>query len=349
MDQTILNENSRKLGAFLKDKTVMITGAGGLIGSRIAQYLDYLNETEGSHIRAVLLDLREGACKPLLEKQTDPEAFTFVACDLEKGIPCTCHVDHIIHCAGFSGGSKLHLTDPIKVFDTGLKGTRAALDYAAAHGCAGFLYVSTYEVYGQVSGDNKIAETQVCDLDTFELRNCYAEVKRLCESLLCAFSKQYGLNVYAARLTSTFGSGVRYQDPRFFAEFARCAIENRDIVLKSHGKTVRSYLDADDAAIAFLYILMNGESCNAYNLANRNNEISIREIAERIIALSGTESKLVFDIAEDAAKLGMRKEGRTVMDTAKIEAIGWRPVYDFDDTLKKLIGSMRASKEAAAQ
>lgn len=347
MEQTILNENSRQLGAFLQDATVMITGAGGLIGSHIAQYLDYLNQTQNTNIKTLLLDIQDAGCRKILEKQSDPSAFTFVQCDLEKNIPCDCTVDYIIHCAGFSGGSKMHLKDPVKVFDTGINGTRNALDYAVAHGCKGFLYVSTYEVYGDSSCEEKIPETQTCNLDTFELRSCYAEVKRLCESLLCAFSKKYGLNVYAARLTSTFGSGVRYEDPRFFAEFGRCVIENKDIVLKSHGTTVRSYLDADDAAIAFLYILMKGTSCNAYNLANRSNEISIREIAERMIAISGADSKLVFDVAEDASVFGMRKEGKTVMDTTKIESIGWRAVYSMDDTLGKLIDSMKASRDAA--
>lgn len=344
MDKSVLLQNDSFLGSNLKDCTVLISGATGLIGSHIVQYLDHLNKTANAGIRIIMLDINAAAYQKIADGLYDPSACTFVECDLEQGAPIDENVDYIIHCAGFSGGSKMHLKNPLKVFDTGINGTRKLLDYAVSHNCKGFLYVSTYEVYGDSSCEERIPETQACNLDTFELRNCYAEIKRLCESMLCAFSKQYGLNVYAARLTSTFGSGVRYNDPRFFAEFARCVIENRDIVLKSQGATVRGYLDADDAVTAFLYILLNGESCNAYNLTNPNNEISIRDIAESVIALSGTSSKVVFDIAEDTAKLGMRKEGKTVMDASKLLSIGWKPAYSMDDTLQKLIESMKKDK-----
>lgn len=344
MNQAILEKNSQYLGSRLAGSTVLITGATGLIGSHIVNYLDDLNRSMHCGIKAVLADINDANRQSIFDHLSDASDFTFVQCDLEKGIPYEGTVDYIIHCAGFSGGSKIHLKDPIKVFDTGINSTRNLLDFAVTHGCKGFLYVSTYEVYGDTSCETKIPETQSCNLDTFELRSSYAEVKRLCESLLCAFSAKYELNVYSVRLTSTFGSGVRYEDPRFFAEFARCVIENKDIVLKSHGTTVRSYLDADDAAIAFLYVLMNGETCNAYNLTNPNNEISIKEIAERMIAISGASTKLVFDLSEDAAKFGMRREGKTVMDASKLLSIGWEPVYSFDDTLTKLIDSMRESK-----
>ena len=345
MNEGILQQHTKYLAEKLQGKTVLVTGAAGLIGSSIVRYIDYINSVEKSKIKCVLVDITDERKKELFGTLDFENLYTFVKCDLQKELPYSGKVDYIIHCAGFSGGSKLHLTNPVKVFDVGIGGTRNLLQFAVSNDCKGFLYVSTYEVYGDTSNDEKIKETQTCNLDTFVLRNCYAEVKRVCESMICAFSAQYGFDVFAARLTSTFGNGVRYHDPRFFAEFARCVINNQDIVLKSHGTTVRSYLDSDDAAIAFLYILVNGQSCNAYNLANSENEISIRDIADRIIRLSGTSAKIRFDIENDTAKFGMRKEGKTVMDTSKIEAIGWSPVYSFDDTLIKLIESIKKGKE----
>ena len=239
----------------------------------------------------------------------------------------------------------MRLKDPVKVFDINYGGTRALLDYAAAHHCEKFLFVSTYEIYGDASMEEPITEDHVCSLDPLVLRNCYAEIKRVCESMLCAFSAKYGLNVYSVRLTSTFGAGVQYDDPRFFAEFARCVIENRNIVLKSSGSTVRSYLDADDAATAFLYVLANGISGNAYNLTNMSNEVSIKDMAEKIILISGASIQLVFEIADDPYKFGMRKEGKTVMDASKLQALGWKPVYTLDETLEKLLDSIRETRK----
>ena len=257
-------------------------------------------------------------------------------------------VDYIIHCAGISGGSKMHLKDPLKIYDIGINGTRSLLDYASTHGCNGFVYISTYEIYGGVNEDSLIPENHACLLDPMVLRNSYAEVKRLCESLCVAYSTKYGFNVYSGRLTSSFGTGVSYDDPRFFAEFARCVVNGQDIVLKSTGGTIRNYLDVDDAASGFLYILVNGENGNAYNLTNRNNAVSVRDIAKRMIEVGGNNVKLVFDIVEDVKALGFRKEGVTVMDPSKLESLGWAPVYTLDETFKKLIEAIKTNRKQDA-
>ena len=344
MNAELLSEEYSYLANKFQKKKIMVSGATGLIGSHVVQQIDNINQLHQAGIKIVALYRDESKRSKLENELTNSTSVEFVECDVENTILYEGDVDYIVHCAGFSGGTKMHLKDPVKVFDTGLNGTRNLLDFSVTHNVQGFLYVSTYEVYGDNSTEERIKEDFPCQLDTFTLRNSYAEIKRLCESLLCAFSNKYGFNTYAVRLTSTFGSGVKYHDPRFFAEFARCAIEGRDIVLKSHGRTVRSYLDADDAALAFLYVLANGQNCNAYNLTNMNNEISIKDIAERIIKLSSANIQLEFDVPEDAHKLGLRKEGRTVMDASKLESIGWKPVWSLDDTLMKLIMSMKENR-----
>ena len=344
MNAELLREECSYLADQFKEKKIMVSGATGLIGSNVVKQIDSINEMYQCKIKTIFLYRDEGKRSKIENELMNPDLVEFIKCDVEAGISYEETVDYIVHCAGFSGGTKMHLKDPVKVFDTGINGTRNLLDFSVSHNVHGFLYVSTYEIYGDNSTEERITEDYPCQLDTFIPRNSYAEIKRLCESMLCAFSSKYGVNTYAVRLTSTFGSGVKYNDSRFFAEFARCALEGRDIVLKSHGRTVRSYLDADDAALAFLYVLANGQSCNAYNLTNMNNEISIRDIAERIIRLSGADIKLIFDVLDDAHKHGLRKEGRTVMDASKIEAIGWKPVWSLDDTLEKLILSMRENQ-----
>ena len=321
-------------------KTILISGATGLIGSRLVNYIAGLNCDHSAGIKIVALYRNDAKLSKLFPSLIARGDVAFVKCDIEGEIGYEQQVDYVVHCAGFSGGTKMHLKDPVKVFDINYGGTRNLLDYAVGHSCMGFLYVSTYEIYGDVSVESPIAEDYACTLDPFIPRNCYAEIKRVCESMLCAFSAKYGLNVYSVRLTSTFGAGVQYNDPRFFAEFARCVIENRNIVLKSSGSTVRSYLDVDDAAAAFLYVLANGTDRNAYNLTNMKNEVSIKEMAEKIIAISGAPIHLVFEIADDPYKLGMRQEGKTVMDASKLYALGWIPVYTLEETIHKMIKSM---------
>ena len=343
MNIALFNEQQSYLSKELGGKTIMISGSTGLVGSAIVRYLMALNRAFDADIHIIpLYRDREkyekmfgfaGETSLLYPREysaTGNNSFDLAA-------------DYVIHCAGISGGSKMHLKDPVKIFEVGLKGTKELLDYASTHGCKGFVYVSTYEVYGGVNEENLISEDHVCSLNPMVLRNSYAEVKRLCESMLVAYSSKFGFNVYSGRLTSTFGTGVSYNDPRFFAEFARCVVEKRDIVLKSTGGTVRNYLDVDDAASAFLYILANGENGNAYNLTNRDNAISIRDIALKIIELGGSQVKLVFDIADDIKALGFRKEGVTLMDPSKLEGLGWKPVYSLDDTVLKMLDSIQAT------
>lgn len=344
MATTKNEELYKRLAEMLNRKTILVSGATGLIGSRIVFLLMELNEYENAGISIIALYRTEKKKNTIFRSLLQRDEILFVRCDLKDGHFDLPAADYIVHCAGYSGGTKMHLKDPVEIFDTGIMGTKHLLEYAVNCSCKGFLYVSTYEVYGNASRKEYITEDQACQLDTFTLRDCYAEVKRLCESMLCAYSAKYGMPVFAVRLTSTFGAGVRYDDPRFFAEFARCIIENREIILRSNGETVRSYLDVEDAATGILYILTRGVNCNAYNLTNMKNEISIKDLALKMIEVSNSPIRLRIEKEDNRAALGFREEGRTVMDASKIQSLGWKPVYTLEETISALLASMREAR-----
>lgn len=343
MKNDMLKTQQQELAAALRDKTILVNGATGMIGSRIVYYLIDLNRQHRANIK-ILCSYRSESKKDVVYSGVKDGNIVFLPTPESKSPVYDEKIDYVIQAAGISGGSKMHLKDPVKIFEASYEATKCLLDFAILHNASKFLFVSTYEIYGAISSDNLIKESDACMLDPMILRNSYAECKRVCESLCVAYSSKFGIETFSGRLTSTFGTGVKYDDPRFFAEFARCVIENKNIVLKSTGGTVRNYLDADDAASAFLYILTNGESCNAYNLTNMENRVSIRDIAEKLIAIGGNKIKLLFDIADDATKLGYRKEGCTVVDATKLEELGWKPVYSLEDTLEKFLDSMKENK-----
>lgn len=340
MNYEVIKKQEKFLGEKYRNKTVMIAGATGLIGSRIAYYIMNLNKIYGTNIKLYLLYRDFEKCKQVYPQYSNSENTKFISFNDAKEL--NCKIDYIFHSAGISGGTKMHLKDPMEVFNTSYNTTKCLLDIAVENKCEGFMFVSTYEVYGNINSEELIKEDCSCNLDTMVLRNIYAECKRMCESMCTAYSSKYGIKVYCGRLTSTFGNGVNYNDPRFFAEFARCIIEHRDIVLKSTGMTVRSYMDSDDAATAFMYIACAGENNNVYNVTNMLNKISIKDMAEKMLKLSMSNNKLRFDIGEDVEKLGFRVESCTLMDASKLYSLGWEPVYSLDETLFKLIESMKS-------
>ena len=148
-----------------------------------------------------------------------------------------------------------------------------------------------------------------------------------------------------ARLTATFGEGVAYQDGRVFAQFARSVIEGKDIVLKSTGETVRNYCDVEDCADALLLLLTKGESGQAYNIANQQTQISIKDLAEKFIALYPQAGiNLRFDLQDDISKLGYIQKIHSCLNSEKMMQLGWKPKFDLDEMIVHLVDSMRSNR-----
>lgn len=323
----------------MSEITIMITGAAGLVGARTVKML--LEEREDIRVVA-LIRSREKAERKFAEYLQDPR-FVLLTQDVCQPIVYEDSVDYIIHAAGITGGSKQHIDAPMTTINTALQGTVNVLEYARGKAVKGVVYLSSLEVYGKVSsGAGRICENDGGYIDSTNVRSSYSESKRMCECICASYARQYGLRVMIARLTATFGPGVAYTDGRVFAQFARSVLEKQDIVLKSAGETVRNYCDADDCAAALILLLEKGESGQAYNIANEATEISIRDLAEKFIRLfPDANISLRFDLSTDATKLGYNPTMRTVLGAEKLKAIGWLPKYSLDDTIVRLVDSMR--------
>ena len=135
------------------------------------------------------------------------------------------------------------------------------------------VYLSSLEVYGvPQTEDGTVTETDYGYIDPLSVRSSYSEGKRMVECLCASYAKEYQVPVKVARLSQTFGAGVEYHDGRVFAEFARCAVEKRNIILHTAGNTLRTYCYTKDAVAALLTILVKGEVGSAYNVTNKNTD-----------------------------------------------------------------------------
>ena len=283
-----------------ENKTVFVTGATGLLGSVFIKSLLTRNNMYNSNIRIIA----HARNRDKAERIFAGKELSFVYGDITQKLNIDEPVDYIVHGANTTA-SKEFVDFPVETIKTIYEGTFNTLELAKEKSVKGYLYLSSMEVY--------------MNMDTTSVRNCYPEGKRLAESLCSSYFYEYGVNAKIARLAQTFGAGIDIKnDDRVFAQFARSAMEKKDIVLRTKGDTVRSYCYTTDAVTAMLWILANGKSGDFYDVASKIPPTSIREMAECF-------GKVVFDIADNAEKLGYPPAAEIILDTAKLEKLGWEP------------------------
>lgn len=312
---------------------ILITGAAGLIGKSL---INGLHKKEPlCHIIAVVHSMERA--KNVLP---DEPWITLVEADVNDPLTVEGPVDYIVHGASITS-SKDFVQIPADTIMTAVQGTRNLLELAREKQVKSFVYLSSMEVYGAPTTDDKIAEDAACHLDTMQKRSSYPESKRLCETMCAAYHAQYGVPAKVVRLTQTFGPGIDYNDGRVFAEFARCAIEKRDIVLHTKGLTRRAYLSTDDAVRAIVTVLLKGENGVAYNAANESTYCSICEMAQLVAKdICGGEISVRIH-EENIEKFGYAPELKMNLDTGRLKALGWEAADSMIDMYRKLIISMK--------
>lgn len=318
---------------------ILITGATGLVGQSLVNYL--LKEYRDIEILAVIRD--EKKATKLFGRQN--EKLKYIISDV-RDIDTTknYNIDYIVHAASQTD-SKSFVKDPVETIEIAYKGTKNLLDLARKNQVKSFVYLSSMEVYGTPKNDDKIYEDSGTNLNTMEVRSCYPESKRICESLCKSYSEEYGVPAKVIRLTQTFGQGVQYDDNRVFAEFARCVIENRNIILKTKGETKRSYLHIDDAINAILCVLENGKSGEAYNAANEESYCSIYEMAQMLCEWYKQKNlHVMINETSNILKYGYAETLHINLDTSKLQNLGWKPTKSLREMYNDLILSMRDSQ-----
>lgn len=316
----------------LKERTVLVTGATGLIGQSLVRRLTGL----GAKVIAIIRSMEKAQ-----RLFADTPEIAYILSEITELEIKDYAVDYIIHAAS-NTSSKAFVEDPVGVAQTALVGTANMLKIAARSHVRGFVYLSSMEVYGMPASDGKIDEDHPSNLNVMKVRSTYPESKRMCENLCAAYGSQYGVPARVVRLTQTFGPGVQYDDGRVFAEFARCAIEGRDIVLHTKGETKRCYLHTEDAVDAILTVMLAGENGEAYNAANEETYCSIYEMAELVAREFGGDRCGVRIEEVDGAAFGYAPTLHMNLDTAKLQSLGWKARYGLADMYSSMIADMRS-------
>ena len=325
----------------LRNSSFVITGATGLIGSLIVKYLLYANRTMnfGAKIYAVVRNV-EKADKIFAEEKTD--ALTYVVADLTKEkVNCEGDCDYIVHAAAVTA-SKVMVSDPVGTICTSIDGTEKMLQLAVEKKAKAFIYISSMEIYGQPTVGGKTAEKDLGYVDIENVRSCYPEGKRMCECLCTAYAAQYGVNVISARLAQTFGAGILPTENRVFAQFARSVMRGENIVLHTTGESEGNYVYTADAIAAIMTLLVKGKAGEAYNIANEDSHITIRNMAELVAReIAGEKIQVVIDIPEDSVSLGYAPPVKMWLDASKMRELGWKPEIGLVEAYKRMICWMK--------
>lgn len=313
----------------LNGKNILITGACGLIGSAI---IDFLIENK-VECNVYAMARNRNKAQKCFAKYLDNPLLHIVEGDVNAPIKGNIVFHYIINAAS-NANPNAYALDPVGTMWTNINGTKNLLDYGKNHSLERFLYVSSGEVYGNGDVDNW-KESDSGYVDCMTLRSCYPTSKRAAETLCVAYSHQFHIEAVVARPCHTYGPHFTDNDTRAYAQFVRNARNHEDIVLKSRGEQYRSWLYVKDCASAILTILLKGQNGEAYNVADGKSCVTIRELAETIAHIGG--GKVVFDLPSDVERQGFSVIRKAVFDTSKLEALEWIPQYKLQEALVETI------------
>ena len=317
----------------LKNKSILITGATGLICSFLIDVLMFRNECFEDNISVYSLSRNSIYAKKCFSKYWNNPLFNYIQQDIIEEIKIEKNVDFIIHGASNAYPAS-YAADPVGTIKSNLWGVDNLLRYYIKVKSQRMLYISSGEVYGEGTGEDFV-ESYSGYIDCLHPRSCYSSSKRAAETLCISYLDQHSVDVVIARPCHIYGPTISDSDNRAFAQFLRNVLEKNDVVLKSSGTQYRSYCYVADCVSALLVILLSGNSGEAYNIANKNSNISIEELAKAIAFAGG--QKIVYDTPLEKEKKGYSLIARSILNSDKLESLGWKSKYSLTDSVQKII------------
>lgn len=236
-------------------------------------------------------------------------------------------IDYILQFAS-PASPKDYAEHPIHTLKVGAIGTYHALGLAKAQGSV-FLLASTSEIYGdpEVSPQPEAYWGRVNPIGP---RSVYDEAKRFAEAITMAYHRQHGVRVRIARIFNTYGERMRSNDGRVLPNFMTCALQNKPLTVYGDGSQTRSYCYVSDL-VEGLYRLLRSNETGPVNLGNPD-ELSVLELAHRVIERTGSKSKLAFE------PLPVDDPTRRRPDISKaMAALDWKPAVTLNEGLERVV------------
>lgn len=316
----IINDNSVDRSLF-NNSCVLITGSTGMIGQYITFMMLFLQKKYNITIKLLVRNRQK---TEVIFGDYLNDNVEIIVSDLKSIPEIEGEVTYILHAASLTSPN-YYETIPVDVIEPNVLGTYNLLKIALEKQTKNFLFFSSSEIYGKVDSSINYGEEELGRLDCAEVRNCYAESKRMGDNLCCSFSKQYGLHTNSVRIFHTYGPTMDIlTDPRAFSEFVYDIVNNKDIVIKSEGFAKRPFCYITDAVVAFMPVLFNGESGEAYNMSNEDNYVSINDLANTLVKLNiSNGTKIIYREREKTDTYSIKRDENYVSASSqKLKNLG---------------------------
>jgi len=305
-------------------KRVVITGAAGFIGSHLAETL-----LDRDYTVIGIDNLLTGATENISHLVN--RDFTFIKHDVTNYIYVDGPIDYVLHWA--SPASPIdYLELPIPTLKVGALGTHKALGLAKAKG-ARFVIASTSEVYGDPL-EHPQKETYWGNVNPVGPRGVYDEAKRFAEAMTMAYHRYHGLDTKIVRIFNTYGPRMRLNDGRAVPAFMSQVLRNEDVTVFGDGSQTRSFTYITDLVDGIIRLMLSSEN-DPINIGNPV-EMTIKQIAETIIRMTGSTSRIVYK----PLPVDDPKQRRPDITRART-LLGWEPKVQLEEGLVKTIEYFR--------
>lgn len=305
-------------------KKILITGGTGLIGSIIVKTLTMIN------CKIYIICRNINRAKELFD---DNKNICIIQQDINEPLQINEQFDFILHLASNTHPVK-YATEPIDTILTNIIGLRNVLNLATNN--TRVLFTSSCEIYGENRNDVETFDENYCGyINCNTLRAGYTESKRCGEALCQAYIKQKNLNIVIARLARIYGPSVIKDDSKVINQFLKNAKEKENIVLKSNGEQLYSFLYVIDAVSAIFTILLLGKNGEAYNVSDEKSDIKLKDLAKIISDIAGT--KVIVDLPTNTEKQGFSPVTKALLDNGKLKKLNWSAKYDIKIGIEKTL------------
>lgn len=325
---------------FLKAKNILIIGGTGLIGSFLVDVLIYRNLFFNDNISITLMCRNEERARKRFKHY---DKIKYIEQDICDCFNFDLSFDFIVNCAS-NTHPKQYATNPVDTITTNVLGMNNILKYCKDKKNTRILMTSSVEIYGENRGDiDLFTEDYLGYINCNTARAGYPESKRLCESLCKSYIEQYGEDVVIGRFSRVFGPTMKKDDSKALAQFIRNAVDNEPIILKSKGTQLFSYTYVADAVQAILLLLQKGKTGEAYNVANKEYNIQLKDLAQKLADINNSTVK--YELPDEVEKRGYSTATKAIMDPTKIESLGYKPIYNLDTSLYKTVAILKESRK----